>query len=292
MNAGNASPRVTIIVATYNSERDIDACLESVCCQTFRDLEIWVVDGASKDGTLEKIRERAARDPRIHWLSEKDRGVYDAMNKGVTRAKGAWVFFLGSDDRLANEHVLAEMSPHLDAAACDFVHADIVWRNDGWGRDGQAYGGELSTAEILEKNYCHQAIFYARTIFDRFGGYNLDYRVLADWEFNLRVFAKVRKKYVNQVVADVFGGGLSQSVSDYAFDRDFVKLASSALGLLPKSPAFRNRNNKIKQTFKAHFRARRFKQGWRYLKIWLADEDPAVFRAILFRRFGAKRSEG
>jgi glycosyltransferase involved in cell wall biosynthesis len=290
MTAGHSLPRVTVIVPTYNSERDIDACLESVCRQTFRDVEIWVVDGASKDSTLEKVRERAASDSRIHWLSEKDRGVYDAMNKGVARAKGAWLFFLGSDDRFANEHALAEMLPHLDEARLDFVHADIIWRNDGWGRDGTAYGGELSSADILEKNYCHQAIFYARAIFDRFGGYNLDYRVLADWEFNLRIFDKVRKKYVHQVVAEVYGGGLSQSASDYAFDRDFVKLASSSLGLVPKSAAFRNRNNKIKQTFKGHFRARRFKQGWQYLKIWLADEDPAVFRAIFSRRVGVKKA--
>jgi glycosyltransferase involved in cell wall biosynthesis len=279
------APRLTVVIATYQAEAYIARCLDSVRAQRFQEYEVWVIDGGSRDRTVEIVRERAAVDARIQCVSERDRGVYDAMNKGVARARGAWIFFLGADDRFAHPDALSDLAPHLDESTVDFVHADIVWRNDGWGRDGTVYGGEIAKAELLEKNFCHQGVFYARSLFERHGGYHLDYRVLADWEFNIRVFDHARRRYVKLLVAEVFGGGLSQSAHDYAFDRDFVRNASSALGLQPKSAAFRNRNNKIKQTFKAHFRARRFRAGWRYLRIWLSDEDPAVFRAILLGRF-------
>ncbi len=288
VSAGPA-PRVSVVIATYQAEAHIARCLDSVRQQRFTDHEVWVIDGGSRDRTMEIVREHAAGDTRIRFISEPDRGVYDAMNKGIARARGAWIFFLGSDDRFAHPDALSAIAPHLVEAEVDFVHGDIVWRNDGWGRDGTLYGGELTKSELLEKNFCHQGIFYARSVFERHGGYNPEYRVLADWDLNLRLYDQVRRKYVNVLVAEVFGGGLSQSAHDYAFDRDFVKNASAALGLRPKSAVFRNRNNKIKQAFKGHFRARRFKSGWRYLRIWLADEDPAVFRAIVLSRFKGRR---
>jgi glycosyltransferase involved in cell wall biosynthesis len=291
MNTSSASPlpgpRISIIIATYQAEAHIERCLASVAAQRFTDYEVWVIDGGSKDRTVEIVRARAEADVRIRWLSEKDGGVYDAMNKGIARSRGAWVFFLGADDRFATVGSLAEIAPHLKEGEVDFVHGNIVWINDGWGRDGTTYGGELTPAELLMSNYCHQGIFYARTVFSRYGGYRTKYRVLADWEFNLRIYRGVRRRHVPVLVAEVSGGGLSQGGGgDYAFDRDFVALASEALGLVPKSAVFRDRNNRIKQRWKAYLRERRFRIAWRYFKIWLADEDPAVFRAIVRKRFG------
>src|SRR5947209_4479772 len=88
---------ISVIIPTFNLKACIRKCLESLREQTFRDFEILVIDGGSTDGTIKIVQEFASSFPRLTWRSEKDRGVYDAMNKGVAMARGDWVYFLGSD---------------------------------------------------------------------------------------------------------------------------------------------------------------------------------------------------
>ncbi|MCZ7592848.1 MAG: glycosyltransferase [Kiritimatiellae bacterium] len=94
----SSRPLISIITVTRNAARDLPGCLDSVAAQTDVPYEHWVVDGGSTDGTLELLASR--NDPRIRWISEPDRGIYDAMNKAVRLARGQWIYFLGSDDRM------------------------------------------------------------------------------------------------------------------------------------------------------------------------------------------------
>src|SRR5580693_3513958 len=90
--------RISIIIVTYNAAATLQVCLESIYSQSYKDLEIIVIDGQSTDGTVDILKQNTAR--LAYWKSEKDEGVYDAMNKGVKHLTGQWVYFLGADDEL------------------------------------------------------------------------------------------------------------------------------------------------------------------------------------------------
>jgi len=102
-------PLLTIVIPTFRAERTLQASLDSVLGQDLRDLEVLIMDGGSQDGTNAIALAAAASDPRVYFFSEPDKGVYDAMNKGIARARGAWIYFLGSDDVLHNSKVLTSV---------------------------------------------------------------------------------------------------------------------------------------------------------------------------------------
>jgi glycosyltransferase involved in cell wall biosynthesis len=99
----------SIIIPTFNSEKVLRECLNSIVEQTFNNYEIILIDGLSTDSTVDIIKEYSLNNPNIHWVSEKDLGIYDAMNKGIKIANGEWVYFLGSDDKLSSNNALQEI---------------------------------------------------------------------------------------------------------------------------------------------------------------------------------------
>jgi glycosyltransferase involved in cell wall biosynthesis len=272
---------LSIVVPTFNSEAVLRGCVESFATQTFSDFEIVVVDGASTDRTVALIQELAAKYPNLRWSSEKDGGVYDAMNKGIRLARGKWLLFFGADDRLCADDVLARVAPQLNLDT-DFVYGNVVLTNDPFGREGMLYKGEFSVRDIVGQNICHQAIFYSRELFARFGGYNLKYRAFADWDFNLRVFTKVRKKYVPVTVANFQGGGMSAEDNDPEFHTHFVELITRELALDPGSEIYRTQTRGLRRLLRYYFSTGQFKAGFRYLRIWLRHEQ---FRTKLKRLF-------
>lgn len=214
---------ISIIIPTYNCARKLVATLESVLSQP-RDLyEIIVVDGGSTDETLGVIEEHAGE---LRFVSEADRGVYDALNKGITLATGKYLFFLGAGDRL-KEGVLELIAGRLPEDELSFVYGDAYLV-----RHGVRVCGEFSLKEFMVRNICHQAIFYERTIFDVLGVYDLKYKVYADWAFNMKCFAdaRVRKIYLDIVVADFEGWGISDTHEDAQFYRDLPRLIRQYLG--------------------------------------------------------------
>jgi glycosyltransferase involved in cell wall biosynthesis len=245
--------------------------VESVEEQTFSDFEVIIVDGASTDGTPGLIQELATQYKNIRWISEKDGGVYEAMNKGIQLARGQWLLFLGTDDTLRNSQVLERIVPHLDGHA-DFVYGDVVLENDPWGRDGMVYGREFSVRDITTKNICHQAIFYARHVFATFGGYNPRYKAFADWELNLRLFNKVRKKYVPVTVANFHGGGLSAGDNDPEFRLHFVEIITRELSLDPNSPIYRDQARGLRHLWEHYVARGKIGLALKYFSLWLRHE--------------------
>ena len=105
-----APMKVSIITVAYNSADTIADAIQSVLTQTYRNIEYWVIDGGSTDGTIDIIKQyEALSDGRLHWLSERDKGIYDAMNKGVARATGDVVGILNSDDYFTSDDVIQRM---------------------------------------------------------------------------------------------------------------------------------------------------------------------------------------
>lgn len=176
--------KLSVIIPTYNSGKNIQSCLCSLRKQSFQNFEVVVVDGNSSDNTLEIVEKSRPYLPEIKIISEPDRGVYDAMNKGINLASGKFLFFLGSDDILFDNEVFNDVVQEVSNRNVDLIYGDVQFLYSK-----TTLGGVSSLTRLLfEGNICHQGIFYKRSVFDKIGLYNLTYKVWADWEFNIRCF--------------------------------------------------------------------------------------------------------
>jgi glycosyltransferase involved in cell wall biosynthesis len=211
-------PKVTIIIPTLRAEKTLAASLESVLRQQYGDFEILILDSASQDCTLDIARDYAGKDARICIFSEPDRGVYDAMNKGIDKALGQWILFLGSDDHLYDEKVLASFFATPDLEAFDMVYGNVVSPSYKG-----VYDGAFTFEKLLSRNLPHQAIFYRRSLFRLVGQYTIRYRGYADWDLNIRCWKdkRLRIRYLPQLVAYFGAAGIS-SRHDVPFLREVM----------------------------------------------------------------------
>lgn len=197
-------PLITVVIPTYNSQNELEAAITSVQSQLFLNWELIIIDGASSDNTPDIIRKYANNDTRISYISEEDKGVYDAMNKGISLARGEWVYFLGSDDKLYAEKVFSEVAPMLQHAAGQFVYGNVRM-----GDRPEKYDGPFDFRKLLIKNIPHQASFYKKELFNKFGLYDQRYRQHADWALNIKCFRQADPLYID-VLVGIFGlGGIS-----------------------------------------------------------------------------------
>ncbi|RVT98354.1 glycosyltransferase [Mucilaginibacter limnophilus] len=196
--------RFSIIIPAYNSAATISSCLQSVLRQTFPVFEILVIDGLSDDDTVEIIQ--SFKNPSIKVTSEKDNGIYDAMNKGIWQAKGNWLYFLGSDDELHDENVLKDIVDVINSLPnVQVVFGDVVTTEGKRERYINYNFWDL----VIERCICHQAIFYHRAVFN-VDFYDTRYKVCADWDFNLKIFAwGVFSQYIPRVIAKFNTSGVS-----------------------------------------------------------------------------------
>lgn len=211
--------KLSIIIPTFNSGAVLKRALDSIVSQTFTDWEVLIMDGASTDNTIEVAQ--SYNDPRIRIYSEPDKGIYDAMNKGIKKANGEWLYFLGSDDYLLDNHVLDSVFSHTDKNL-DVIYGDVLSTHLTL-----EHHGVWGINKIKNKyNICHQAIFYNKVIFKKEGLYNLKYPLLADFDFNMRWFfdEKAMHKYVPVHVAFFSDGGCGRQQVDTAFLHDFELL--------------------------------------------------------------------
>jgi glycosyltransferase involved in cell wall biosynthesis len=216
---------LSIIIPVFNSEAVLGKALKSIKDQTYKDFEVIIVDNQSTDNTLNIARESGISG--LHIISEKDSGIYAAMNKGIDVANGEWIFFLGSDDKLYHENTLSKIIPFMQERY-HVIYGNVVFCNSG-----EKYDGEFNWLKILNKNICHQSIFFHRDTFKMLGKYNESYRMLADWEFNLRWFNKERFKrlYLNDIIAFYNENGRSKIQNDDVFYKSFIKIIKKNFSL-------------------------------------------------------------
>lgn len=212
-------PVFTIIIPTLNSEKKLPEALSSIVEQRFQSLEVLIIDGLSSDKTLAIANEFQSKISKIKIFSEPDYGIYDAMNKGVKYASGNWVYFMGADDRLYNESVLESIYNVVNNKSLEL---DVLYGDVESGYFQKLYDGKFSKWKITRKNICHQAIFFKRSVFSKIGGFNLNYKVLADWDHNIRWFfdGNIKYHYLNIVVAHYGEGGFSSKHTDKNFHED------------------------------------------------------------------------
>jgi len=217
-------PFFSIIIPTYNSASTIAACVESIVQQSFRNIEVLIMDGLSTDGTLEILEDFKPRLPGLKIRQEKDKGIYDAMNKGIDIANGEYFYFIGSDDTLYDRDVLGDIHKALIASAPKILYGNVRMQGSNqWVKDGLIHAGEFNLKRLLSHNISHQAIFYQRSVFDKLGKYNTKYPVFADYDMNLRCFANYSFVYTDTIIANFKVGGASTGLVDAAFEKDKLK---------------------------------------------------------------------
>jgi glycosyltransferase len=210
--------KISIITPSYNSAATIRDTLESVSRQTYRDREHIIVDGGSGDRTVAIIKEYAARPGNaglISFISEKDRGLYDAMNKGIRRASGDIVGILNSDDFYKNDEVLALVAaaftanPELDAVYGDleFVGPDDINKVVRFWRTGEYREKRLNNGWIIP----HPTLFLRRAVYQKFGGFRTDLELAGDYELLLRLLkiGKIKTAYRPLTMVRMRVGGRS-----------------------------------------------------------------------------------
>jgi glycosyltransferase involved in cell wall biosynthesis len=223
-------PKLSIIIPTFNSADSIERCLHSIGAQVFTDHEVLIQDGASSDRTMGLAKAFQEEHPvlNVKIFSEKDRGPYDAMNRAMRRAAGEWLYFLGSDDELYDKDVLRAVMKGPDVANCDVIYGSVeVVGDSSWAKDHPVYDGIFDLKKFLNRNICHQAIFYRAELLRQVGEYNVNYITCADWDLNMRCWSKTEFKYVDMIVAAFHAGGLSSGGrTDQCFNSE---LASNTL---------------------------------------------------------------
>src|SRR5690606_4496381 len=199
-------PNLSIIIPTYNSEETISDAIKSVISQTYNDYELIIIDGNSHDQTFSIVKEFSQKYDNIIIKREIDNGIYDAMNKGIKLSKGNWLFFLGSDDTIYSRFTFQKVFENKKVKNSHLVYGNI-WLN----RPQIPWGGKFNRYRFLFENLPHQGVFYNRYIFDKLGFYNPKYQILADKEFNIRIFAdkEIKKRYIDLIISNFSCNGIS-----------------------------------------------------------------------------------
>lgn len=204
--------KLSVITINYNNASGLELTMESVFGQTFIDVEYVVIDGGSSDGSKELIQANAAKID--FWCSENDKGVYNAMNKGVLHATGEYVLFLNSGDYLYDSSVLAKILPSLTGEG--IVYGDLMFMPEGGGEGSVfVYPEILDVDYFMERSLGHPASFIKRELLT-VSPYNEEYRIVSDWEFFFRkiVYESVTYKHVKLLVSVFDMGGISNSQTD------------------------------------------------------------------------------
>lgn len=218
-------PLISIITVCYNAADCITETLQSACNQSYPKIELIIVDGGSKDNTLECLKPFADRIAIL--ISEKDDGIYDAMNKGVKRANGEWIYFLNAGDRFYNNHVLENVFGAPIPPTCGLIYGKVQTINEPTGVNYTA-GGPVSLHDFYSRYPInHQATFTRKLVFDSLGGYSTRYRLAADTEWFIRFFKQntFTAQFTDSIISfyDIQGASYHKRMQGY---REYLQFSS------------------------------------------------------------------
>ena len=225
--------KLSIITINRNNAEGLQRTLESVAAQTCRDFEHIIIDGASTDGSVDAIKEYAKTSKNIHWVSEPDNGIYQAMNKGIQKAMGEYLLFLNSGDFLVEHDVIERVIKQCNGA--DIVSGrcnvsdkgEVVWTSP--------YLPQITLYTLYSVGLPHQSTCIRKVLFEQLGYYREDFRYNSDIEFWYRaiIFNNCTAKGIDIIVADYNLGGISsKEVKSKAYQKEMQEILS--MGFLPK----------------------------------------------------------
>jgi len=208
--------KISVIIPTYNSENCISKCLQSIVSQTYADIEIVVIDGKSTDKTVAIVESFATEYHYIKWVSAKDGGIYDAMNKGIKLGSGDYMYFIGSDDYLYSNTVFEQISKLMQGNAFSLIYGNVLM-----GKSGKIHAGKFQKMRLFRKNICHQGIFYHQDLFAQFGCFDTNYKLFADLDFNFKVFFSSHTIVYTEIIVAYFSQeGISSATALEAYKHE------------------------------------------------------------------------
>ena len=186
--------KISIITVSYNSSSTICDTFESVLQQIYPDIEYIVVDGLSIDGTVDIIKEYKPKfNGRMRWISEKDNGLYDAMNKGINMATGDVVGIINSDDLLAEPDAIKKVMDVFNNSDVDCVYADLYYvSQDNTNHIVRHWKSRKVGTFAKGWHPAHPTFYVKKSVYDKYGTFNLKYRLAADFEIMLRLIEKCK----------------------------------------------------------------------------------------------------
>jgi len=204
--------KISIITVCYNSAETLEKTILSVANQTYVDIEYIIVDGNSNDNTLAIIQKHL--ETVTQWISESDKGLYDAMNKGIAMATGDLIGILNSDDTFYSSTVIEDI---IAFHSVNSIYASVgnINQHKANGKIIRKYSSEYWKPERLKIGFMppHPSIFFKKELFEKYGNYRLDFKIGADYELIVRFFLKnkIKWKYSGITTTSMLVGGLSSS---------------------------------------------------------------------------------
>jgi glycosyltransferase involved in cell wall biosynthesis len=212
--SNESTPVISIIVAVFNGAKTIQQCIDSVAQQSYPSKELVIIDGGSRDGTLELLE---INNKKInYWISEPDRGIFNAWNKGLAQANGEWICFLGADDFLWDDQVLMLMSNELQKIPPDvhLAYAQIMLVNS----DGESLFPAGKPWKEIKRRFMqglclpHQGVMHRRSLFEKHGNFDESFRIGGDYELMLRELKTNEALFVPGIIMTAMRqGGLSSN---------------------------------------------------------------------------------
>jgi glycosyltransferase involved in cell wall biosynthesis len=210
--------KVTIITAVYNGAEHIQSCIESVLSQDYQDIEYILVDGASKDTTLEIVKSYGNKISKI--ISEPDKGMYDAMNKGLKLATGDIVGILNSDDFYIDNTIISQIVTEFQKTKADSIFADIAFvTKENLNKIVRYYSSASFRPWKFRFGYmpAHPSFFLKRNVYEKYGYFKTDYKLCADFDLIVRLYFthKISFSYYPKMVVKMrMGGKSNQSIGN------------------------------------------------------------------------------
>lgn len=230
--------RISIIIATFNAEKTLRQCLSSVMEQTYANIELIVVDGGSTDSTVQILE--TFQNEISYWISERDTGIYNAWNKGLVKATGDWVCFLGADDYFVNANVLANMTPVLNQIplAVNVAYGKIVllgYEDEVLYEYGEPWE---RVASKFKNTMClpHPGLMHRRTAFLQHGEFDESFKIAADYDMLLRILQDGVAQFIpNLTVVAMRQGGASSNPANSFLALSEVRTAQYKSGFIMPS---------------------------------------------------------
>jgi len=206
--------KISIITVCFNSEKTIEDTIKSVLSQTYQNYEYLIIDGKSSDNTLNIVKKyEPLFKGKMKWISEKDSGLYDAMNKGIKMTTGDVIGILNSDDILASENIFKTVIENWDSKT-DIIYANVMYYNNDFTKVIRDYISGTKKNDA----WCpaHPSMYVSKNVFNIIGLYNTEYKVCADYDFMVRCNIKnISYKYINEYFVFMRYGGTSNGIKGY-----------------------------------------------------------------------------
>jgi glycosyltransferase involved in cell wall biosynthesis len=224
----STTPFFSIVTASYNSEKTISDTIDSILNLDFQDFEYIIIDGNSSDGTLEIIQSFVSKFETkgvpYKFISEKDKGIYDAWNKGIKISEGKWISFLGSDDSYLSGALQLYFNEIEKSKEINYISSQVNLTNQK-GKILSVFGEKYNWKNVISDiNIAQVGSFHKRELFEKVGVFSTEYKIVGDLDFYIRCKDFIRPSYFEKITANMQNGGVSNQIYTALKEASVVKL--------------------------------------------------------------------